>query len=80
MSAEEQEGRNDGESDWEDQDLLTTDLATERIDEEITALRALIAATERGDDADADALPGRRARVAVLLAARERLSRQRNNT
>ena len=36
--------RVDGESDWEDQDLLTVDLAAERLTEEIVILEEEIAA------------------------------------
>lgn len=58
-----------GESDWDDLDLLTTDEATYRLDEDINALRAEIDA--RPDDDAA------RARLALLIEARERLSTRR---
>lgn len=70
-----------GESDWDDQDLLTIDLANERLDEEIAALERLIA--ERGDDSPGSGVsPGSidisdtRARLELLIEARSRL-RQR---
>ncbi|MGQ0631197.1 MAG: hypothetical protein ACT4P1_09140 [Sporichthyaceae bacterium] len=58
-----------GESDWDDLDLLTTDEATYRLDEDIAALRAEIDA-QPGDEAA-------RIRLELLLDARERLSTRR---
>jgi hypothetical protein len=58
-----------GESDWDDLDLLTTDEATYRLDEDINGLRAEIDAHPDDDAA--------RARLELLLDARERLSTRR---
>lgn len=58
-----------GESDWDDIDLLTTDEATVRLDEDITHLRTQLA--NAPDDAAA------RARLDLLVRARERLSTPR---
>lgn len=58
-----------GESDWDDIDLLTTDEASVRLDQDIQALRKQLA--EVPDDAAA------RARLDLLVEARERLSTPR---
>jgi hypothetical protein len=59
-----------GESDWEDQDLLTRDLAAERLTEEIVIVEAEIA------DAPADLdLTDARLRLERLIAARARLTK-----
>jgi ribosomal protein S15P/S13E len=58
-----------GESNWDDLDLLTTDEATYRLDEDINALRAHVDA--QPDDAAA------RARLDLLVDARERLGARR---
>jgi ribosomal protein S15P/S13E len=55
-----------GESDWDDIDLLTTDEATVRLDDDINELQKRIA--EGPDDAAA------RTRLDLLVQARERLS------
>jgi hypothetical protein len=60
--------RVDGKSDWEDQDLLTRDLAAERLTEEIVIVEAEIA----GAPADLD-LTDTRLRLERLVAARDRL-------
>ena len=58
-----------GESDWDDIDLLTTDEATYRLDEDINALRAHL--SDHPDDTVA------RERLEQLVDARERLSARR---
>jgi hypothetical protein len=64
------EDRVDGRSDWEDQDLLTRDLAAERLTEEIVIIEAEIA------DAPADLdLTDTRLRLERLVAARDRLTK-----
>jgi hypothetical protein len=58
-----------GKSDWEDQDLLTRDLAAERLTEEIVILEEEIAAAP----ADID-LTDAKLRLERLVAARSRLT------
>ena len=58
-----------GESDWDDLDLLTNDEAGYRLDEDIAALRAQLDAQPDDDAA--------RARLDLLVGARERLSHHR---
>ena len=67
MSGDE-EVRVDGESDWEDQDLLTRDLAADRLTEEIVLLEEEIAAAP----ADID-LTDSHLRLERLVDARTRL-------
>ena len=67
----EEEVRVDGESDWEDQDLLTRDLAAERLTEVIVSLEEEIAAAS----ADID-LTDARVRLARLVEARSRLTKE----
>ena len=69
MSADQEEVRIDGESDWEDQDLLTRDLAADRLTEEIVVLEEEIAAAP--DDID---LTDAKLRLERLVAARSRLT------
>jgi hypothetical protein len=69
MSEKEKE-RVDGKSDWEDQDLLTRDLAADRLTEEIVIVEAEIAAAP----ADID-LTDAKLRLERLVAARSRLSK-----
>ena len=64
------EVRVDGESDWEDQDLLTRDLAADRLTEEIVVLEEEIAASPPDLD-----LTDRRLRLERLVAARNRLTK-----
>lgn len=59
-----------GKSDWEDQDLLTRDLAAERLTEEIVILEDEIAAAP----ADID-LTDAKLRLERLVAARSRLTK-----
>ena len=62
--------RVDGKSDWEDQDLLTRDLAAERLTEEIVIVEAQIA------DAPADLdLTDAKLRLERLIDARARLTK-----
>jgi hypothetical protein len=70
MSAE--EIRSDGESDWEDQDLLTLDLAAERLAGEIEVLERHI--SEASDDID---LTDTRLRLERLVDAKARMGRRR---
>ena len=70
MNEEAEEVRVDGESDWEDQDLLTRDLAAERLTEVIVVLEEEIAAAP----ADID-LTDARLRLERLVAARSRLTK-----
>lgn len=58
-----------GKSDWEDQDLLTLDLAAERLDEEIKEIQHRIAAAREGVDCAESKL-----RVAQLIQARQLLT------
>ena len=63
--------RCDGESDWADQDLLTLDLAAERLSEEIVVLERDIA------DAPADLdLTDARLRLERLVDARARMTKR----
>jgi hypothetical protein len=64
--------RVDGKSDWEDQDLLTRDLAADRLTEEIVIVEAEIAAAP----ADID-LTDAKLRLERLVAARTRLTKGR---
>jgi len=65
---------NEGEkSDWEDQDLLTIDLAAERLEEEIVVLTDEIAAAP----ADLD-LTDRKLRLERLVEARDRFRSRRS--
>jgi len=66
------EQRSDGESDWEDQDLLTLDLAAERLAEEIVMLEAEIAAASGDID-----LTDTKLRLERLVEARARLANRR---
>ncbi len=61
-----------GESDWDDIDLLTTVEATERLDDDIEALRTQLA--DQPGHPDHAAV---RARLDRLVAARERLGQRR---
>jgi len=70
MSGDE-EVRVDGESDWEDQDLLTLDLAAERLTEEIVVLEEQIAAA--ADDVD---LTDAKLRLERLVDARARFTKR----
>jgi hypothetical protein len=72
MNEEAEEVRVDGESDWEDQDLLTRDLAAERLTEVIVVLEEEIAAAP----ADID-LTDARLRLERLVDARNRLTKGR---
>lgn len=67
MSGDE-EVRVDGESDWEDQDLLTRDLAADRLAEEIVLLEEEIAAAPGDID-----LTDAQLRLERLVDARTRL-------
>jgi hypothetical protein len=67
---ENEKERVDGKSDWEDQDLLTRDLAAERLTEEIVIVEAEIAAAP----ADID-LTDAKLRLERLVAARARLTK-----
>jgi len=60
------------QSDWEEQDLLTIDLAAERLEEEIVVLTDEIEAAP----ADLD-LTDRRLRLARLVEARDRFRSRR---
>jgi hypothetical protein len=62
------EVRVDGESDWEDQDLLTRDLAADRLTEEIVLLEEEIAAASGDID-----LTDAHLRLERLVDARARL-------
>jgi hypothetical protein len=66
----EEDVRIDGESDWEDQDLLTRDLAADRLTEVIVSLEEEIAAAP----ADID-LSNARLRLERLIETRDRLAR-----
>lgn len=70
--SEEKKVRVDGESDWEDQDLLTRDLAAERLTEEIVVLEDEIAAAP----ADID-LTDAKVRLERLVDTRNRLTKGR---
>jgi len=67
-----QELRSDGESDWEDQDLLTLDLAAERLAGEIEVLERHI--SDAPDDID---LTDTRLRLERLVDAKARMGRRR---
>lgn len=67
----EEEGRVDGKSDWEDQDLLTVDLAAERLTEEIVLLEDEIAAAPGDVD-----LTDAKLRLERLVEARTRLTKR----
>jgi hypothetical protein len=56
-----------GESDWDDEDLLTIDEATARLDEEIKSAR------RRVEQADTSSAPAERARLEALIRAAERI-------
>ena len=64
-------GAHHGESDWEDLDLLTVGLAHERLDGEIAELQARI---EGEPAARTRSTPAARARLAALVATRQRMS------
>ena len=59
-----------GKSDWEDQDLLTKDLAADRLTEEIVILEDEIATAPSDLD-----LTDRKLRLERLVAARSRLTK-----
>ncbi len=67
-----EEIRSDGESDWEDQDLLTLDLAAERLAGEIEVLERHI--SDAPDDID---LTDTRLRLERLVDAKARMGRRR---
>ena len=69
--SDEEEVRVDGKSDWEDQDLLTLDLAAERLTEEIVVLEEEIATAP--DDVD---LTDARLRLERLVDARTRFTKR----
>ena len=69
--SDEKQVRVDGESDWEDQDLLTLDLAAERLTEEIVVLEEQIA-TAPGDVDLTDA----KLRLERLVDARTRFTKR----
>jgi hypothetical protein len=62
----------EGASDWEEQDLLTLDLAAERLDEEIFMLEGQIAAASGDID-----LTDTKLRLERLVEARARLANRR---
>jgi hypothetical protein len=62
----------EGASDWEEQDLLTLDLAAERLDEEIVMLEGRIAAASGDID-----LTDTKLRLERLVEARARLANRR---
>jgi hypothetical protein len=62
----------EGASDWEEQDLLTLDLAAERLDEEIVMLEGQIAAASGDID-----LTDTKLRLERLVEARARLANRR---
>ena len=64
-------GHDAEKSDWEEQDLLTIDLAAERLEEEIVVLTDEIAAAPAELD-----LTDRRLRLERLVEARDRLRRR----
>ena len=68
--SDDEAARVDGESDWEDQDLLTRDLAADRLTEVIVSLEEEIAAAP----ADID-LRDAKLRLERLVEARSRLTR-----
>ena len=69
--SDDEAARVDGESDWEDQDLLTLDLAAERLTEEIVVLEEQIA-TAPGDVDLTDA----KLRLERLVDARTRFTKR----
>ena len=69
--SDEKQVRIDGESDWEDQDLLTLDLAAERLTEEIVVLEEQIATAP--DDVD---LTDAKLRLERLVDARTRFTKR----
>ena len=69
--SDEEEVRVDGESDWEDQDLLTLDLAAERLTEEIVVLEEQIAAAPGDVD-----LTDAKLRLERLVDARARFTKR----
>ena len=68
--SDDEAARVDGESDWEDQDLLTRDLAADRLTEVIVSLEEEIAAAP----ADID-LRDAKLRLERLVEARSRLTK-----
>lgn len=68
--SDDEAARVDGESDWEDQDLLTRDLAADRLTEVIVSLEEEIAAAT----ADID-LRDVKLRLERLVEARSRLTK-----
>ena len=62
------------ESDWNDQDLLTVDLAAQRLFEEIDQVRRQIAEAGPGPD-DAAAVTAAKQRLELLVAASRRFRR-----
>jgi hypothetical protein len=62
----------EGASDWAEQDLLTLDLAAERLDEEIVMLEGQIAAASGDID-----LTDTKLRLERLVEARARLANRR---
>jgi hypothetical protein len=64
--------RVDGESDWADQDILTLDLAAERLTEEIVVLEGEIAAASNDID-----LTDAKLRLERLVDARTRMTKGR---
>ena len=69
--SDDEEVRVDGESDWEDQDLLTLDLAAERLTEEIVVLEEQIAAAPGDVD-----LTDAKLRLERLVDARARFTKR----
>ena len=69
--SDEEEVRVDGKSDWEDQDLLTLDLAAERLTEEIVVLEEHIAAAPGDVD-----LTDAKLRLERLVDARARFTKR----
>jgi hypothetical protein len=70
MSGETEEDRVDGKSDWEDQDLLTWDLALGRVTEEIVIIEEEIDAAPTDVD-----LTDAKLRLERLIAVRSRLTK-----
>ena len=62
-------------SDWTDLDLLTVSEATERLDEELAAVRAEIAALTAAPHPDRGQLVAAEQRLALLARARVRAAR-----
>ena len=66
-----------GESDWDDEDLLTITEATSRLDDEIAAARGRVAdAEQRGSDGS---LAAERKRLDELIAANARIKAAQAN-